>query len=200
MSAEARRRFTLSDGMALIAATAAGFALSREWSRMNDRWNGAAIDWGLLPSLAPLSREVVLGWPAVTVVTAALVLLRLRPPRPRRRRLFAPPGVVACVVATCVVVLDLADHAIRMIEDYRQYPQAQHVAARWYEVEMRAFSTVASTSVGYAVAAAWIAMALARRWRPERSWIDRAGIVVGCLWIALVLIRFQLATNSHLNV
>jgi hypothetical protein len=136
----------------------------------------------------------------VTIGTVALVALRLLPPRPRRRRLFAPPGAVACVVATCMVALDLAHHAIIMIDDYLKYPQPQHFAVRWHEMEMRALSTVASTSVGFAIAAAWIAMALARRWRPERSWIDRAGIIVGCLWIALVAIRFQLRTNSHLNV
>ncbi len=198
---DARRRFTLFDAMALVAAIAAGLALAREWVRTTTMMGIlASPEEGLLSDLAPLTRQVVLGWPVVTMATLALVALRLRRPRPPRRRLFAPPGVVACVVVVCVVGLDLAHYVLIEIEDYFQYPQPQHVAGRWREMEMRAFQTVASTSVGFAVAASWLAMALARRWRPERSWIDRAGIVVGWLWIALVAIRFQLATNSHLNV
>jgi hypothetical protein len=195
------RRFTLLDAMILVAATAVGLALAREWARMITMMGIlASPEEGLLPELAPLTRQVVLGWPVVTMATLAVVALRLRRPRPPRRRLFAPPGVVACVVAACVIALDLAHHALIMIEDYFQYPQPANDAVRWGELERRSFQTVASTSVGFAVAASWLAMALARRWRPERTWIDRAGIVVGWLWIALVVIRFQLATNSHLNV
>ena len=41
------------------------------------------------------------------------------------------------------------------------------------------------TPCGYAVAAAWLALAVAGRWRPERSWIDRLGRVLGVAWIVI---------------
>jgi hypothetical protein len=36
---------------------------------------------------------------------------------------------------------------------------------------------------GLAVAAAWMALLLTGRWRAEPSWIDRAGRILGVLWI-----------------
>ncbi len=49
---------------------------------------------------------------------------------------------------------------------------------------------LSSMTVGFGVVAVWGTMALARRWRPEPGWIDRAGRVIGWLWIALIPIRF----------
>jgi hypothetical protein len=40
---------------------------------------------------------------------------------------------------------------------------------------------------GFVVAGAWIALALAGRWRPERSWIDRLGRAIGVFWIAAAI-------------
>jgi hypothetical protein len=35
----------------------------------------------------------------------------------------------------------------------------------------------------YTVAAGWLTLALLGRWRPEKSWIDRLGRVLGVGWI-----------------
>ena len=37
------------------------------------------------------------------------------------------------------------------------------------------------------VALAWLIMALGGWWRPERSWIDRLGEVLGASWIVMML-------------
>jgi hypothetical protein len=185
--------------MILVAATAVGLAIARRWTARADTTRlFLHPEQGILTSLAPLTRQIVLGWPVVAMWTLALVALRLR--RPRGRRLFAPPGVVACLVAAVVMGLEFAQVVVIETEDWLQYPQPMHTAARWNEFEFRAIHTTATTSTGYAVAAAWVALALARRWRSERSWIDRAGRVVGCFWIVLLLLRFHLGTNSHLSV
>ena len=39
-----------------------------------------------------------------------------------------------------------------------------------------------------AVAGAWLALALSGRWRPEPDWLDRAGRVLGLLWIVSPLL------------
>ena len=72
------------------------------------RYDTGPMPRGPLCGLAPLTRWVVLGWPVVAMWTFALVALRLRGPRPRALRLFAPPGVAACVVAAAVVELEVA--------------------------------------------------------------------------------------------
>ena len=38
--------------------------------------------------------------------------------------------------------------------------------------------------IGTAIAASWILLLVSGQWRPERSWIDRAGRVLGWFWIA----------------
>jgi hypothetical protein len=40
---------------------------------------------------------------------------------------------------------------------------------------------------GFVVAGSWIALFLAGRWRPERSWIDRLGRLIGWFWIAAAI-------------
>jgi hypothetical protein len=196
------RRFTLFDAMILVAATAVGLAIARRWTGIAEvkRRLFLSPEDGLLQALAPLTQRIVLSWPVVAMWTLALVALRLRRPRPRGRRLFTPAGVVACLVAVVVMGLEFAHVVVIEAEDWLQFPQPRHTAARWYEFEFRTIHTTATTSIGFAVATAWVALALARRWRSERSWIDRAGRVVGCLWIVLLLLRFHLHTNSHLNV
>ncbi len=84
--------------------------------------------------------------------------------------------------------------------DWLQFPHPSNTAARWDEFEFRAIHTTATTSIGFAVIASWVALALARRWRSERGWIDRAGRAVGLLWIVLLFLRFHLRMNSYFNV
>jgi hypothetical protein len=38
---------------------------------------------------------------------------------------------------------------------------------------------------GWAVAVSWLTLALVGRWRPEASWVDRWGRVLGFTWIAI---------------
>lgn len=40
-------------------------------------------------------------------------------------------------------------------------------------------------TIGAAVAASWTFLFVSGEWRPERSWIDRAGRVLGWYWIAI---------------
>jgi hypothetical protein len=40
---------------------------------------------------------------------------------------------------------------------------------------------------GYAVAGVWMVLAISGRWRPEKSWIDRGGRVLGLTWISITI-------------
>ena len=41
---------------------------------------------------------------------------------------------------------------------------------------------------GLAVAGVWLLMVIGRSWQPEPSWLDRAGIGLGVIWIVMYLI------------
>ncbi|HEY2158001.1 MAG TPA: hypothetical protein VGH33_20400 [Isosphaeraceae bacterium] len=200
------RRFTLADAIVLVAATAAGLALVREWVQMASptppifHYDTGSMARGPLCGLAPLTRWVVLGWPLVAMWTLTLVVLRFRRPRPRARRLFAPPGVAACLVAAVVLMLEATYTASLSVPSFFKIPLPTTAAGRaadgrWRQMTYWTIHAAVENSVGFAVAAWWVTLALSRRWRPERSWIDRAGLVVGVLWIILVLLRLHLRMN-----
>jgi hypothetical protein len=44
-----------------------------------------------------------------------------------------------------------------------------------------------SAPCGCTVAAIWLLLVLSGRWRPERSWIDRLGRLLGVVWIAVAI-------------
>ena len=101
--------------------------------------------------------EVVM--PLIALGTPAVFLLRLRTPRPPWRSLLRQPGFVACLSV---------------------------LVAFWIGVDLTWLGVLLpeSLSVGVAVAVAWVVLFASRRWQSERSWIDRAGRMVGVGWIA----------------
>jgi len=187
-----RRRITLFDVMALIAATAIGLAIARVG------WPPQALGPGATAPAAPSrpsgykSRMAVMPTlqriaPAFSCMAAwsgALLASRLRPPRPRWRRLAGQPGTIAAI-ATLLVWLIEAPPIVWL---------------SWYDgrfgwssptrlAQVAANSTVMlGHHAGLAVAIAWLTLALGGRWRPERSWVDRSGRVLGVAWIASAIL------------
>jgi hypothetical protein len=47
--------------------------------------------------------------------------------------------------------------------------------------------TIVATLIGLAVLMAWIVLKVRRQWKPEPSWIDRLGRLLGWGWIAMIL-------------
>jgi hypothetical protein len=105
--------------------------------------------------------------------TFALLVIRLRRPRPRFRRLNRQPGFVACVAAGLTLLLCGAT----------SLPLLAH-GKDWVS-----FISYAP-EVCFAVVGAWLALALAGRWHTEPGWIDRMGLAVGVLWIASNLLTW----------
>jgi hypothetical protein len=109
--------------------------------------------------------------------TPTVVILRLRRPRPRLRALLIQPGMVACAVATLAIAI-VALWAVPLLARGSIYVRRENL-----------FSTF-SPQVSFAVIGAWFAVAVSGRWRPERSWIDRAGRITGIVWIAVTVVSF----------
>jgi hypothetical protein len=174
------RRFNLVDAAVLIAATATAFAfvqfqqlpliLAEKWFPPKDNILRPPEDG----DLATLVSSFLIPW------TLALLALCLRPPRPSRRRLIAQPGFAACGMATVMMILICLNEYrlnIRVYDSYRVFG-VQTLVALNYRV-----------AISFAVAGVWALMAACGSWRAEPTWIDRAGRLVGTLWIVLIYFR-----------
>jgi hypothetical protein len=120
-------------------------------------------------------------FPCWAAVTFGLVVLALREPRPRLRRLMTRPGVMACTAAAAAL-------AATGVATYGQFATSTLSGSVW---EVSPFSSTWTTTgrqaPAWAIAAAWITLALNRRFRPEPSWLDRAGRLVALGWFVLYL-------------
>ena len=179
MRVPVRRRYGLLDVMILVAAMAMSLAASRHvTSTTNQRW-----DFGHPRRLIHIVHDHI-GLLLFFLSTACL-LIRLRPPRPARRRLWCQPGFAACAAAVMgmvimAIVVVISNHA-RL--------------GGWGNFAMQVFWRHWPCS-GPAVAGAWLALIVAGCWRAERSGIDRLGRVLGACWLVEMLI----ADNPFLKV
>ena len=183
MPSQSQRRFVLADAMILIVATAIGTALVRTYlldimASMPRRGIWMPPNPRIRTQIA--MRAVLLaGVPLLAVWTVALLLLRLRRPRPRLRRLFRQPGAIACAVVMLAVPLDAPWMVLIFNTGYWDTYNAANII-------------VNHVGGGYVVLGGWSTLALSGRWRAEPSWIDRAGRIIGVAWIvATVLSRWR---------
>jgi hypothetical protein len=106
MNPKPLRRFTIADMMILVVAAAVAMLLLRSYMpghlrQLQSIHDYAPDPWGLWWALVWVfepSECVVIPW------MAALIAIRLRQPRPRRIRLAAQPGFVACVAVMATIV------------------------------------------------------------------------------------------------
>lgn len=181
--ATARRRFTLLDIAILVAASACGLAVVG-WLNSLIKGQDAGNILGYLVRLY-VSRQfgeagtiaVMLALPMMAAWTMALIPLRLIRPRPRFRRLACQPGWMAC----CAVVLALGIAAAIS-------GAVLAIQGRAQALSLLEGSPVLTLAFGPAVLASWMALILGRRWRPEPSWVDRLGRILGVVWVLLSLV------------
>ena len=120
MTVDERRRVTLFDVMALIAATAIGLSMAQlGWPRNAVNPAGAWIFISPVfpgkpsgcPSktwMLPVAERVAPFLPCLAGWTGAFLATRLHGPRPRRRRLVLQPGLVVAVAALSMLVVESA--------------------------------------------------------------------------------------------
>lgn len=174
-----RRRITLADLLILIVAVAVGLALARTTieglrSQAPSRSGTARIKMYYIRGGQDLSAcfLVPLG--------AALLVIGRRGPGSTCRRFAREPGRLACLVATagCAHYAALSSAQVAM----GRLPLTPANVDRI----MFAFAADAAQWV----AGAWLALALGRRWRPERDWVGRCGRALGVAWIVVYATRW----------
>ncbi len=121
--------------------------------------------------------------PLLSALTLALAAIHIQPPRPSLARLVWRPGASACLIASAALILECGTAWLF----YRFWPNGYvYGIGIWgYVLGLEGFRFVASR-VSLAVGAAWLMQGIGGRWRPEPTWIDRAGRVIGFVWVALI--------------
>jgi hypothetical protein len=171
MRVPVKRRFGLLDVMILVAAMAVSLAASRYLaSRTNQRWYV-----GQPRRLIHIVHDHI--GLLLFSLSSACLLIRLRPPRPARRRLWCQPGFAACAAVVLGVVIQAMNAVI--------FIHARLGGHGLFDMQVWWRSWPFS---GPAVAGAWLALIVAGCWRAERSGIDRLGRVLGACWLVEMLI------------
>ena len=100
----------------------------------------------------------------------AWIVVRLRRPRASWRGLLRQPGTVA-VLAMILGLFWGTGALLTLFPDFFD---------SW---------SAAPSAIGGAVALAWVALALSRRWQAEPGWIDQVGRMLGWIAIGLAVLR-----------
>ncbi len=180
-SAMPRRRFQLLDAMILVAAIAFACGITQGLSYATDGafswpaiWEAAQSAPDGLAKVVEISAVLlILALPFAGMLSLAVIPVRLMGPRPRCLRLARQPGTTAMWAAGLGIVLSAVQLGI----------------AAWtglgnldvYQIMIATHSCISYP--GLAVLGAWASLLIARRWRSEKSWVDRMGRVLGFFWI-----------------
>ena len=187
MRTDVPRKFRVTDGLILVAATAVGLAASRAITpdelTVERIWESATKPqqggWSLL-FIAQFTAELssIAAVPSLATWTLACLLLRLTRPRPPWRRLSRQPGWMACLIATTAIGLTAAVSLIARVTAGETYNDLA-----WLDWQVM----IGSIQTGMAVFWCWATMSLSGRWRPESSWIDRLSRLLGLFWLTVAL-------------
>jgi hypothetical protein len=186
MSDQPPRRFTLLDGMVLIAATALGFGAARTvWYSLTAWWN---------PWTTICEAITAVGLP----LTFGVFGLFWRGPRPETRELALRPGFAACLAVGVPVAWRTFEVACWLISD--AFLHGDHGPIDWSLPGVLTYwlnSILSEASQhGTYVATVWFVLILGGHWKADRSWVDYAGRALGMFWIVLLVtitLRFAFA-------
>ncbi len=181
------RRFTVADGLVLIAATAAGLAVARPLVLIHTGISRISTS-GFASHSTKGAVCIIVLWLALSW-TFAILLLRLRRPRPGRRELFRQPGFASGVAVSVALMIHALDFGALVMQ------QVFVVGRRFRDVEIYAMFYWNHAGGPYengrlfapAVAAVWLVLAAGGGWKSELSWIDRTGRVLGWFWITTAI-------------
>ncbi len=187
-----QRPFRIADAMVLIAA----MFVAMVWDRarvLNALGHLFRMPFSFGNLAFQAAELVLLLLPVLVMGSLSVLALRLQGPRPALRPLLQQPGAVACALATLAIVpagmMVLATH-------FFSGRPVTYAWARAVDDLKPEKLTVVAVLIGLAVLVAWIVMGAKRQWRPEASWIDRLGRLLGCGWIAMIFGgMIELTTN-----
>ncbi len=171
------RKFTLFDAMVIIAATAVGFVPIR-YLYDEILVNSGPEDWTLESIYVFAMLASTLTAPILITWSAALWVLRLRKPRPKLWQVYRQPGMIACTVILTGTLIFLIKLIVLIGYEAFQTPIGWRDLPDFSQLPSRVWGECFD-AIEICVPVVWIVLWLGRVWRSERSWIDRAGRVLG---------------------
>ena len=200
MRPRTNRSFRISDALVLVAATGIGLAGCRFWFWASKSGWRDLLDTADNPLLIGLWIAALRAVPVLSILllnwTTAVLLLRLRAPRPRRRHLWCQPGFLACVAAIFVFVWKGVALGLLVASTALTPSPTQHLKIDYgdlfIEIAFMQFSVhfAPQANVGAAVLLVWLVTWASGRCRPEPSWVDRSGRLLGVAWVGISLLAF----------
>jgi len=173
---------TLAHAMLLIAATAfpclvvhacfGQISPGELWAKVTTAPAGGWTARNVVHSLAEF--QAMVGAPFLAAWSGALTLIVLFTPGTNRRRVRGRPGVMSCFLAAIIFILAGLALAVFALVTTGLGGNEQVTELGLYGLPI---------IIGLAVASCWITMALLGQWRPEPTWVDRLGRVLGTAWI-----------------
>jgi hypothetical protein len=176
------RRANIGDAMIVMVAFAVGLAGSfsalsdiGEWfslipqaSRLSWMawWTEIAGKWGL--RFQVIQGCVQLLYCFIVPIVPALIVARLRQPRPPFRHLAGQPGFVASAALCLAAIIGIVDVDLTFF-NFVSFPPL--------------FLMVLP---GATVLTSWAVLVTMGLWQPEASWVDRSGRLVGAFWLATI--------------
>jgi hypothetical protein len=186
------------DGMVLVAATAVGLWIGLLTREQGSGWpvpgrpdfSNGILHVGTYRKIHVFLTEVSYkAMPVILPLTSAILLLRLRKPRPSFRRICRRPGFAACLAVTLVTVASFLGCFASDLErttwgdDYTfRFKGMLHYCLVY------SLDSASELPFGSAVAAVWGVMALGRMFRREPGWIDRTGRLLGTSWLVMFIL------------
>jgi hypothetical protein len=209
MPQSSRESFRIQHAMLGIAATALGLAwVQAEWEPIRlfagqfaEKPSLSAWYLGDRPLYQMTRVAIRTGlYGGTAIACPVMVLLLLLERRGGRRRPIwraRRPGAVGCLAGTIVLVFELVHQAIRstaavhVVHFVTKAPEHARYLGWDFDTftELRKWDPLQTTLIGMprqaglVVGGAWLALILAGAWRPQPTWIDRAGRIVGVFWI-----------------
>jgi hypothetical protein len=193
MTAVATRKANLGDLMILTASTAFGLALARYY------WMAPL---NLTPTLGgpdqfyfvPQYPSRTIRWWAtigscfLTAWSVALLLVRLRTPRPSFKAIVWGPGFLVPAVATIAVLAFFADHFVTVARNgWPDFKVPAIIGSRLIYGHLDFFALDVMPGLrkatGVVVIVALLLSVVIRRRRLVSDWVDGLGMVVGLAWI-----------------
>ena len=170
------RRFTVRDGMILVAAFALAVWLCRLklllWFSGNANPDTVTITWNRRDWLAYYSTL----YPALMIASFSILFLRLLEPRPHGLRLRRQPGFIASIAAVFIIIY----HSLFFFNSIQE--------SNWLMVREFLMGSIGPWTIAPAIGLAWLVQVIIGARRPEPGWIDRSGRIVGWTWIMLYAI------------
>jgi hypothetical protein len=170
------RRLTLFDLAVLIVAAALVMAALR-WLYPDILWQNVPSvmlhklkHHGVIFGLVAIGAELeLLLLPAATILCFALLGLILKGPRPRLwRHVWSRPGNLACLLVAVVTLTAYLAPKVAVWLRGGTVGSPPYATSEW-----------PAALAGVVLIVGWTILGLTGRWRPERSWIDRAGRAIG---------------------